>query len=41
MARAYCRAMATRISASVSVTRSPLTSMVTLWIVPVKRNGAV
>jgi hypothetical protein len=36
----YCRAMATRISLPVSVIRSPDRSMVAVYRVPVKRNGA-
>ena len=36
----YCRAMAMRISASVSVIRSPERSTVTVWSVPVNGNGA-
>ena len=36
----YCRAMAMRISLSVSVMRSPDRSTVTVYRVPVKRNGA-
>ena len=37
----YRRAMVTRISLSVSVMRSPERSTVTVWRVPVNRNGAV
>jgi hypothetical protein len=36
----YWRIMAMRISASVSVIRSPERSTVTVWSVPVKGNGA-
>ena len=36
----YWRAMAMRISLSVSVIRSPDRSTVTVWSVPVNRNGA-
>jgi len=35
----YWRAMCTRSSASESSIRSPLTSTVTLWMVPVNLNG--
>ena len=37
--QAYCRAIATRISLSVSVMRSPDRSTVTVCRVPVNRNG--
>jgi hypothetical protein len=37
----YCRAIATRISASLSLISSPLRSMVTVWSLPVKRKGAL
>ncbi len=37
--RSYCWAITRRISASVSLISSPLTSMTTLWSVPVNSNG--
>ena len=37
----YCRASIMRSVASSSLMRSPLTSTVTLWIVPVNRKGAL
>ena len=35
----YCLAIILRISASSSLITSPLTSIVTLWIVPLNSNG--
>jgi hypothetical protein len=37
----YCWAMIRRTSASSSLTNSPATSTVTLWMVPVKVNGGL
>ena len=37
----YCLAMIMRISASLSAITSPLTSKVTLWIVPVNSKGVL